>query len=504
MSFRKIGYATLGLAFATTLARVCGLAREVVSADVFGTTLVYDAFLLAFMIPNFFRGLLAEGALSTAFIPVLTGYLNDGTKRHEVPKIVNVCFTLSLVVTVALSVLALVASFTAVHFLPPTSKWYWTFLLLKYTFPYLVFISLAAVCMGYLNAVKHFAAPAYAPIILDGAWIVALLVLVPLLGSGMETQILGLCAGVVIGGVGQFLFQVPFVNRRGIRFRLDWSFRHPAVVKMGRLLAPVMIGVAVGPVNLMVDYGLANSLAAGSVSALWYATRVFQLPLGIFAVSLSTVVLPWFAEHVAKGDHRRLEQDIASSFNLLFLVLVPSSVFLMLLGTETVSVLFLRGAFDRTSLSMTSSALFFFSIGLTGYGAAAILTRAFYGFHDTRTPVLVGLVSIAVNVLLDLILMRPFGHAGIALSTSLVGCLNGLLLLWLFRRKHLRISLRKPVSSLAKTCVASAAAGWAVLAVTGMLSGSPAPVVLVAAGSAGIVVVLLAALFTKPLGYSWI
>ena len=455
MSFRKISHAVFLIAIGTVIARVFGLFREIFTANFFGTTFIYDAFLLAFMIPNFFRGIVAEGALSTAFIPVFTDYIQDKSEKNESRKIVNLCFTLSLIFTVTLCIIVFGLSFFAAKVFPSSSKWFHVFYLLKFTFPYLIFISLAALNMGILNSHKQFLIPSLSPVVLDILWVAAIFFICPLFGKSLERQILGLCAGVVAGGLGQFLFQLPAVKRRGFFYKLDFDFNHPAVRKMGKLLAPVIIGVAVVPINLLVDYSLANTLSPGMVSGLWYATRIFQLPLGVFAISISTAILPWFSENISLGKYDEFRKNLYSSLRLLFFLLLPFTFGLIIFKTEVVSFLFKRGLFDVNSVNLTSLPLAFYSIGLLGYGGASVITRAFYAVKDTGTPVKIGIFSIAVNFLLDIVLMKSLKHSGIALSTSIVGLTNFSLLLFFFRRKHISLNLQKVFAPLLKIFISA-------------------------------------------------
>ncbi|MCD6407819.1 murein biosynthesis integral membrane protein MurJ, partial [bacterium] len=354
MSSRKIVKAISIISLGTIISRIFGLAREVITASFFGTTGIYDAFLLAFMIPNFFRGILAEGALNSAFIPVFTEYLSDEKKKEETSKIVNLCFTLSLILTLSLFFLVFTLSYVAENFVSSGSRWFWVFILIKFTFPYLIFISLAALNMGILNSYKHFLLPSFSPVVLDIFWISSLFFLVPLFGTTLEEKIFGLCFGVIAGGIGQFLFMLPAVRRRGYRLRLSFNFNHPAVKKMGKLLAPVIIGVAVVPINLLVDYSLANFLYEGAVSGLWYATRIFQLPLGVFAISISTAVLPWFSENISSKNYEEFRKNFLFSIKLLFLLMIPFTFGLIFFRKEVVSFLFQRGMFTLHSVSLVS------------------------------------------------------------------------------------------------------------------------------------------------------
>ena len=420
------------VSLSTILCRFAGLVREVITASFFGTTLVYDAFLLAFMIPNFFRGLLAEGALSTAFIPVFTDYWHK--KREKAQEVVSNSVGISLFSTISLSLLIFLGTtlFLFFHFSP---KLYLTFSLLRITIFYLVFISLSALCMGILNSLGQFALPALSPLMLDAFWLLSLFSIVPFLGRTLEEKIFGLAIGVILGGLFQFLVQVPAVKKKGISLVPRLNLKHPAVQKMGFLLAPSLIGVAVTPINLLVDYLLATSLGAGMVSSLWYATRLMQLPLGVFGIAIATVSLPSMAFSASKGNIKELKETLSFSLTHIFFFLIPTSIGLILLRKPLISLLFERGLFSATSTQLTSFALLFYSLGLFAYGSSIVVVRAFYSLQDTRTPVKVGLFSIGINLIFDIILMRFLKQGGIALSTSVVGITNFLILLYLLRKK---------------------------------------------------------------------
>ncbi len=436
---RAISIVSLG----TIVARIFGLAREVSTANFFGTTSIYDAFLIAFMIPNFFRGLLAEGALNAAFIPTFTEYVSDDPARKEAGiEIFNLCFTLSLIATFTLFFLTLFASFISTGIISETSRWWQVWILLRFTFPYLIFISLTALNTGILNAHKNFFIPSLSPVILDILWIAALFLLLPFFGATPEKQIFVLCLAVLIGGLGQFLLTLIPVLRKGYKIGLNFRFSHPVIKKMGRLLAPVVIGVAVTPINLLVDYSLANLLYEGAVSGLWYSTRIFQLPLGVFAISISTVILPWFSENVSSKNDAGFIKNLRFALKLLTIILLPFTFGMIIFRQEIVSFLFARGMFSGESVSLVASPLAFYSIGLLGYGGISVWSRAFYAYKDTSTPVKIGIFSIIVNLVLDLVFMNLIGHSGIALSTSLVGITNFIFLFYLFNKKHLRIGLR--------------------------------------------------------------
>ncbi|MCM8767495.1 MAG: murein biosynthesis integral membrane protein MurJ [Candidatus Omnitrophica bacterium] len=440
---KKIFRAISLLAIGTIISRIFGLFREIVSANFFGTTKIYDAFLLAFMIPNFFRGLLAEGALSSSFIPVFTEYMSEQEKKSELKKIVDITFTLSLIFTFSLFLLFFILSEIGIKFLKFESKWYYVFLLLKFTFPYLIFISLSALYTGILNSYKSFFLPSISPIVLDFFWILSLFSLGHILGNTLEERIFALCIGVIFGGIGQYLLLVPSIRKLGYYPKINFNFSHPAIRKMGFLFLPMIVGVAVGPINLLVDYSLANLLSSGMVSGLWYATRLYQLPLGIFGISISTAVLPWLSENFSKKEYDKFRENLYYAFKILFLTVLPSTLFLILLKQEIITFLFKRGVFDLKSVKLTAYPLFFYSLGLIFYGGISIMTRCFYAFNDTRTPVKIAVWSIGTNFILDIILMKFLVHGGIALSTSIVGLINFFLLFYFFNKKYLNLDYKK-------------------------------------------------------------
>lgn len=471
MSSKKILKAVSIISLGTIISRVFGLAREVTTANFFGTIAIYDSFLLAFMIPNFFRGLIAEGALNTAFIPVFTEYAIDGKDKREGVDIFNICFTISLIITVALLLLVVGISFISTKIVGEASKWYNVWILMRFTFPYLIFVSLAAINIGVLNIHKEFFLPSLSPVLLDVFWIAALF-LIPLFSTIPQQQIVILCIGIIAGGIGQFLFTLIPVIKKGYSPRLNLNFAHPAIKRMGVLLAPMVLGVSVTPINLLIDNSLAYMLYEGAVSGLWYSTRIFQLPLGAFAISISTAVLPWFSENISSKDHKEFIKNLLFATRMLVFLLLPFTFGMIILRTEIVSLLFARGMFTANSVELVASPLAFYSIGLLGYGGASVWNRAFYACKDTISPVKISLFSILVNVIMNIVLMQFMGHNGIALATSIVGITNFILLVIVFNKKHLRIDLIKENAFFRKSFIASVLMGLALFLSKTLLSSA--------------------------------
>ena len=457
-SHKNIAKAAGIIALATIFCRIAGLGREVITANFFGTALVYDAFLIAFMIPNFLRGLFAEGALSTAFIPVFTGYVTT-EKKEETEKIASIAFTLSLLATLSLVILVILGIFISSRFFHFSAKVVLILNLLKVTLPYLILISLAAVVMGILNSYQHFVTPAFAPIMLDLCWIGAIFFLCPLFGESLEKRIFGLATGVLIGGLGQFLIQLPALKRRNLRIRFNFNFRHPAIRRMVILLAPSVIGVAVTPINILVDSFLAIKLGPGMVSSLWYANRLMQLPLGIFGVAMATATLPTLSGYFAKGEIGKLKGTLSFAIRNTLFIIIPSSVGLILLRRPIISLFFQRGLFNAVSAENTAFALLFYALGLFAYAASIIVVRGFYSIQDTKTPVKVGLFSILANVIFDLILMVPLKQGGIALSTALVGMANLAILSFILAKRLKGLDGKKIFSSFLQTVFISGLMG---------------------------------------------
>lgn len=497
MSFHRIRSSFIWLSLITIFCRIAGLAREIITARFFGTTGVYDAFLIAFMIPNFFRGLLAEGALSTAFIPVVSELIAKGEKKEEVLKITGAVFTFLLLSSTALYIFILFLVWVLTGFFSLPAKIAEILFLLRFTFPYLIFVSLSAWAMGVLNARRNFILPGLNPVVLDFWWIFSLFFFTRFFGNTIEQRIFALLIGVLIGGISQFIYQLPLVFSKHGPILLNTQWKHPAIIKMIRLFAPVIIGMSVGPINLLVDYSFARMLSEGTVSALWYATRVYQLPLGVFSISLATVLLPYLAGDVATKNIEQVKENIHNGLAQTIFLLIPSAIGMIVFRKEIVEVLFKRGLFNQYSVQITSYPLMLFSIGLVFYGMAIIITRAFYAYHDTSTPVKVGIISIGTNALLDAVLMRFMGHGGIALSTSFVGLENFILLYIFFRKKFGLLETRRISFTFLRILMVGVCWGIIILIIRNLLSNSGAYISVIAGVSAGCLLYFLATFYLR-------
>lgn len=424
---------TVGLA--TLLSRVFGFVRDMVVAGFFGAGLATDAFFVAFRIPNLLRRLFAEGSLTIAFVPVFTEYLEKETKKDALD-LANVAFTLLSIILVVVSLLGVICSPVIVKIIAPgfskmPDKYHLTVFLTRLMFPYIFFISLVALCMGILNSLRHFAAPALAPVALNISMIVAALGL----RNCFDEPIIALAVGVMAGGIIQLVMQFPFLLRMGVRLKPDFRFNNAGIKRIGLLMVPAVFGAAVYQINIFVSTLLASLLPGGSVSYLYYADRIVQLPLGVFAIAIGTASLPSFSRHAAQGDFEELKGTISFSLSLILFVTIPAMVALIVLRVPIISVLFQRGEFDASSTILTGQALLFYALGLWAFSVIRIIVSAFYALQDTKTPVKIAVIALVINIIMGIILMVPLRHGGLALATSIASAVNAVLLFFLLRRQ---------------------------------------------------------------------
>ena len=441
--------------FFTFMSRILGLIRDMVIAKYFGSGMATDAFFVALRIPNLLRRLFAEGSLTIAFIPVFTEYLTTRTKKDafELARIVLTLLALILVIVTLLGILfsPWIVRFQAFGFGSSGVKYDLTVLLTRITFPYIFFISLVAFFMGVLNSLRHFAAPAAAPILLN----VCIIGAAYLISPHYSEPIIGLAVGVLIGGILQAGLQIPWVLKKGLTLFPLWNPGHPAVKKIGLLMLPAIFGSAVYQLNSYIGTLLASFLAEGSVSWLYYADRLVQFPLGVFAIAISTAALPSLSTQAAKKDLKHFEETLNHTMRLVIFITLPSAVGLIILGRPIIQVLFERGAFDTFSTLMTNRALVFYALGLCAFSGIRVMVSAFYALQDTRTPVKVAVVALVANVILSLVLMGPLKHGGLALALSLASSLQFCLLVFFLKRKIHTGTLR-PVLAFALKCTLSA------------------------------------------------
>jgi putative peptidoglycan lipid II flippase len=447
--------------FYTVLSRILGLVRDMVVAGHFGAGLAADAFFVAFRIPNLLRRFLAEGALTIAFIPVFTEYLARESRKDAI-RLASAVLTLLSLILVVVSVLGILFSpwivrIQAFGFGAYGLKYDLTVLLTRIMFPYILLVSLVAFFSGILNSMRHFAAPAASPIFLNIGIIGATLLISPY----CREPIVGVAVGVLLGGILQLVLQIPWVLKKGISLMPLWMPGHPAVKKIGLLMVPAVFGSAIYQINQFIGTLLASFLPDGSVSWLYYADRLVEFPLGVFAIAISTAALPSLSRQAAGKDMTEFKETLSHALRLTFFITIPSMIGLLVLGRPIIQLFFQRGAFDFYSTLMTDQALFFYSLGLWAFSGGRVLVSAFYALQDTRTPVLVAAIAMAANFIFSLLLMGPLLHGGLALSLSLSSSLQIFLLVIFLKRRVGVLDTRAILISSGKSGAAAVIMGLA-------------------------------------------
>lgn len=412
----------------TFLSRILGLVRDAALAYVLGASGSADAFYVAFKIPNFFRRLFAEGAFAQAFVPVLSDYrVKQGT--DEVRALVAaVSGSLTLVLLCVTALFMLCAPWIVYVFAPGFSgddqQLALTADLLVITFPYLLFISLTALAGGILNAHGEYAVPAITPIFLNVSLIVATLFFARSAAQA-ETAV---AWGVFFAGLIQLMFQMPFLARLKLLPMPTLGFGHPGVKRILILMGPALFGVSVSQINLLLDTVLASFLQTGSITWLYLSDRLYELPLGIFAIAISTVILPSLSRSFSGGESTSFSSTLDWALRILLLIAVPSSLALFMLAEPLIATIFYRGELTVFDVQMAAQSLQAYSLGLVFMMLIKVLAPGYYARQDVRTPVRIGIIAMVSNMVLNLILVWPFGHVGLALATSLSAALNAFLL----------------------------------------------------------------------------
>ena len=424
--------ATVGAA--TMLSRVLGLVRDVVLANVIGANGNADAFFVAFKIPNFLRRLFAEGAFAQAFVPVLADTREKGglkAVRELVDRVAGVLGGTLLVLTL-LTIFAspVVATIFAPGFLRDPAKLALTGDLIKITFPYLLLISLTGFAGAILNTYRRFAVPALTPVLLNLSLIAAALWLTP----AFEEPAFALALGVLIAGFAQLLFQVPALAGIDLVPRPRWAPEHDGVKRILVLMVPALFGVSVSQINLLLDTVLASLLPTGSVSWLYYSDRLTELPLGVFAIAIATVILPTLSGQRARADDPAFSETLSWAIRSVLLIAIPATVALAFLAEPLLVTLFQYGVFGAQDRVMAAVSLQAYSLGLGAFMLVKVLAPGFYAREDMKSPVRIGIIAMGTNMVLNLLFVLPLlwwfniGHAGLALATSVSAWLNAVLL----------------------------------------------------------------------------
>jgi putative peptidoglycan lipid II flippase len=418
----------------TLVSRVLGFARDVVIARAFGAGPAADAFFVAFRIPNFLRRLFAEGAFAQAFVPVLSEYKEQRT-RQDVQRLVDhvggaLGSILALVTLAGVAAAPWLVMGFAPGFVDEPDRYGLTVAMLRITFPYLAFISLTALAGAILNSYGRFAVPAFTPVFLNIVLILCAAVIAPYL----DEPVTALAWGVLAAGLVQLGFQVPFLLRLGLLPRPWPRWRDPGVQRILKLMLPTLFGSSVAQINLLFDTLIASFLVAGSVSWLYYSDRLVEFPLGVFGIALATVILPKLSREVARAAPETFSRTLDWGLRLVLLIAVPASIGLALLAGPVLATLFQYGEFSGHDTAMAARSLIAYALGLPAFILVKVLTPGFYARKDAKTPVKIGIVAMFANMVLNVILVFPLAHAGLALATAASAYLNGGLLLGRLRR----------------------------------------------------------------------
>ena len=453
----------------TLISRVLGLLRDIVLARLFGADASMDAFFVAFKIPNFMRRLFAEGAFSQAFVPIIAEYRTQRDHAEVRALADRVAGTLAGILSIV-TVIGVLASPVLISIFAPgfllkhgEQQFVLAAEMLRFTFPYLLFVSLVAFAAGILNTYGRFAAASFAPVWLNVVLIGAALLVSPQLAQPE----LALAGGVFVAGVVQILFLLPSLKRIGVLPRPRWGIRDPGVRRIMKLMLPGILGSSVAQINLLFDTLIASFLVAGSVSWLYYSDRLVEFPLGVFVIALSTVILPSLSRSHANGSEDEFSRTLDWALRLVLLISIPSAIGLFLLSRPMLATLFNYGDFAAHDVSMAGLSLMAYSLGLPGFMLIKVLAPAFYSRKDPRTPVRIAVVALVTNMVLNLAFVVPmvhFGvsgpHAGLALATSVAAWVNAGLLYRTLRQK----GIYRPEQGWMRLCIQALLAGGALAA----------------------------------------
>ncbi len=420
---------------ATIVSRLLGLVRDAVLAFLFGASPAADAFFVAFRIPNLMRQLFGEGALTASFVPVYTD-VKEKQGEQEARKFSNSLFAILFIVLVIIALAGVLLAPWIVRgiawgFEPGSDIFNLTVLLTRWMFPYMIFICMAALGMGMLNANDHFLTPALAPALLN----ISIICFALFFAQNIETPILAVAWGVLVGGILQVMIQYPPMKFKNILPAPVVPVMSPEVRRMMVLMGPAALGVAVYQVNILIDTLIASFLPQGSITYLWYGNRMMQFPLGVFGIALATAALPTLSRQIAEGRRDDFSNTVSFSLTMTAFIGIPSALGLIAIKEPVMATLFARGAFSAGDVAGSASALHYYVIGLPFFIGIKILGRAFFALENTRIPFAAAAVALVANTIFNLLLMGPMGHAGLALGTSLASLLNFAVLAVFFTRK---------------------------------------------------------------------
>lgn len=443
----------------SAFSRVLGYVREIVMTTAFGQSWMTDAYKAAFLIPDFLYLVLIGGAFSTAFIPVLSGYINND-EEEEAWKVASSIFNLLLIALfVGMALFYFTIPFIMEHFLAVGYEEhtkqlaiYLTRLMLLQSF----FMCFSGICQGICHVYQQFRAPAIGSLLYNIAIILLGLMLMSKLG------ITGFAIGVVIGSYLNFIVHIPTLMMIGVRYKFTIQLRHPGVKEFFRLAFPVVLGLSVIYLNTFVTQNLGSRLAEGTVTALNNANRLMQLPVGIFATAIATAVFPTLTHLISKNDMLGFKDKLVKGINLNNFILVPATVGCMIVAEPLVRALFKQGLFTEENVQLTAVVFIFYCIGIIGYSQQQILNRGFYAIRDTKSAVIINCLIIFINIIFSILFVGPFGAKGLSLAYSIAGIISMVLLYGLLHKKVGDLGFREITKSFTKICIASGIMGLSV------------------------------------------
>lgn len=464
----------------TFLSRVLGLIRDMICASIFGTSMVWDAFTVAFKIPNLFRRLFGEGALSAAFIPVFTEEIEKrGTA--EAWKFANIIATLLIIILGGIVLFGEGVFFAIPKIFQVQEKWQLIYKLLIIMFPYVLFICLVAFIGSVLNTVHHFFMPAFAPVVMNVCWILGA-ILSPYTGDTLEKMIYAVAISTFLSGLVQIFIHIPTLRKNKLYYRFTPQFSHPGLKLVVTRMAPIVFGLAIVQINVLLDSVIAVGFSApqngpdnfyflgmnihfplkvGAASVLYYSDRLIQFPLGVFGIAMATAVFPLFSSHAVREDWGSFSITFNKALKFIFFIGIPASLGIIMLREPIIDLLYRRNQFNTESAYRTSQAVLFYAMGIWAYCGLHVLIRAFYSVKDTATPVKIGAMCVGLNLILNLSLIWVLQEGGLALSTA-ISAIVQIIILTVILQKRLRIKIENEVIvSLQKTVVASIAMAFA-------------------------------------------
>ncbi len=441
--------------------RILGLWRDIVSAQIFGLGWAWDAFLYAFMVPNFFRRVLGEGALASAFIPV---YNDIRAKQSEAEafRYANLVYSFMGVAVLVLVLVVELGLGACLQWGVFPERIRLAISLLQIMFPHVWFLCAYAIGMGILNSHGRFFTPMIGPILMNGLWIAVMLWVFPFVKSGPIDQLKVLAWAMMFVGFLHWTIEWPDLAKIGFHFKWKWpSFKHidnvahQGLLRSWKLFTPVLLGFAAVQVNMLVDTVFAYWVGPGANSSLWYGNRVMQLPLSLFGVAMGSALLPMLSDQVATGKKEEAKQTLAFSLTVVFMVVLPASAGLIALAPDIIRLLFERGQFDAESTTRTAAVLAAYSWGLFAYSGQKMMITGYYAAHDSKTPMWAGIFSLVLNASLNFVLMGPFKEAGLAMSTSIAAIAQFAILMVLYPRRVGSFPFKESAVSFIKTLIAS-------------------------------------------------